>query len=157
MRRSDALRGLLIYGAGDAAAAAIGDGFAWPRLAGMAAIGATLYALEIPAWFRWIDRREPRAGTAAAWRRAGWALLYFNPIWIARHLFFIRLFGGRFEELGWRLLVTGSISFAVNLPAGLAANWLIQNRVPASWRFAASALYSALMAAYYAWSGTWFR
>lgn len=157
MTTRDALRGLLIYGAGDAAAAALGGEFAARRLVGMALVGATLYALEIPAWFRWIDRRSPRAGAAAAWRRTGWAMLYFNPLWIARHLLFIRLFQGRFDLIRWSLVSAGAGSFLVNVPISAAANWLIQNRVPAPWRFAASATFSAMMAVYYAWSGARFQ
>jgi len=157
VKRADALRGLLIYGAGDAAAAAIGGAFSGARLAGMALVGATLYAFEIPAWFGWIDRRAPRGGTAAGWRRAGWAMLYFNPLWIARHLLFVRLFSGRADLVRWSLVGAGARSFLFNVPVSLAANWLIQNRVPAPWRFAASALFSALMAVYYSLSGAWFQ
>ncbi len=157
MTRADARRGLLIYGAGDAAAAALSGEFAWTRLAGMALVGAMLYALEIPAWFRWIDRRSPPAGSASAWRRAGLAMLYFNPLWIARHLLFIRLFQGRFELIGWSLVAAGARSFLLNVPISAACNWLIQNRVPGRWRFAASATFSALMAVYYAWSGARFQ
>ncbi|MDZ4198846.1 MAG: hypothetical protein U1E27_06120 [Kiritimatiellia bacterium] len=155
MRRADLFRGLLIYGAGDAAAALLTGAFGWTRLAGMAGIGATLYALEIPAWFRWIDRHEPPGAPAAAWRRTGWALLYFNPLWIARHLFFIRLFAGQSEALSWTLLSAGTKSFLLNIPIALAANGLIQNRIPPARRFTASAIFSGLMAVYYAWSGSW--
>lgn len=157
MTRADALRGLLIYGLGDAAAAWLGNEFVVTRAAGMALIGAALYALEIPAWFRWIDRRAPPGSPHAMWRRTGLALLYFNPLWIARHLFFIRLFAGRFDLLRWSLIEAGAKSFLFNIPLSLLANALIQNRAPPRWRFAAGALFSSLMAVYYAWSGTRFQ
>lgn len=157
MTRADAIRGLLIYGAGDGLAAWIGGEFGWTRFAGMAAVGATVYAFEVPAWFRRIDRNVPAGGRAASWRRTAWALLYFNPLWIARHLLFIRLFSGAFDRINLTLLSAGARSFLFNIPLSGAANWLIQNRVPLKYRFAASALFSAAMAVYYAWSGQWFQ
>ena len=66
MTRADAIRGLLIYGAGDGLAAWIGGEFGWTRFAGMAAVGATVYAFEVPAWFRRIDRNVPAGGRAAS-------------------------------------------------------------------------------------------
>jgi hypothetical protein len=56
-RAGNALRGALIYGGGDALAAWLLGEFSPTRLAGMAALGGTLYALEVPNWFHWIDRR----------------------------------------------------------------------------------------------------
>lgn len=153
----DSLRGLLIYGLGDGLAAWLRGEFAWTRLLGMALIGGSVYAVEIPAYFRWIDRRAPAAaGWAATWRRTGLALLYFNPLWIARHLLFIACLSGRWGSVGWPLLETGALSFAANIPVSLAANYWIQNRVPMRWRFAASAGFSAAMAVYYALSEVWF-
>ncbi len=150
------LRGALIYGGGDALAAWILGAFSPARCLGMTAVGALLYAWEIPAWFAWIDRRTAgRAG--AAWRRTGLALLYFNPLWIARHLLFILVFSGRAADIRWDVLGAGLQSFLVNAPVSLTANFLIQNRAPLRWRFTASALFSAAMAVFYACSEVWFR
>ncbi len=80
LRGTDVVRGMLIYPAGDTAAALLTGGFSPLRLAGMMVVGGLLYAWEIPAWFRWINARY----TGAA--RAAMAVLYFNPLWIARHL-----------------------------------------------------------------------
>ncbi|MBP7275739.1 MAG: hypothetical protein KBA51_06010 [Kiritimatiellae bacterium] len=157
MNRADIIRGMLIYGAGDGLAAWLGGEFSWSRFAGMAGIGATVYAFEVPAWFRRIDRTAPAGGGAASWRRTGWALLYFNPLWIARHLLFIRVFSGNFDQINMSLLSVGAKSFFFNIPLSVTANWLIQNRLPQSFRFTASALFSAAMAVYYAWSGRWFQ
>ncbi len=88
--------------------------------------------------------------------RTGLALLYFNPLWIARHLLFIALLTGNTSSIGWGLLRLGAISFAVNIPVAFTANFLIQNMVPLRWRFFSSAVFSSLMAVYYALSGTIF-
>lgn len=150
-RLANALRGALIYGTGDTVAALILGEAGWLRLGGMILVGSTLYALEIPNWFHWIDRQVPAGRPGATLRRTLLALLYFNPLWIARHLLFITLFMGR--EIGWGLIAAGWWSFLGNVPLALVANHLIQNRVPFDWRFTASALFSALMAIYYAVSG----
>jgi hypothetical protein len=116
-------------------------------------VGGTVYAIEIPNYFRWIDRKSPaRPGLSASIRRTLLALLYFNPLWIARHLFFIRCFSGQWEAISVELLRLGTYSFFANIPLAFLANYLIQNKLPYEWRFASSAAFSALMAIYYAWS-----
>ena len=148
---ANALRGLLIYGGGDTAAALILGEFGLTRMLGMALVGATLYTVEVPNWFHRIDRRCPNDGSwSTTARRTAWALAYFNPLWIARHLLFIALFSGAWSAIGWELLRLGGWSFLVNIPIALIANWLIQNRLLLRWRFTASALFSAAMAVYYA-------
>jgi len=151
------LRGALIYASGDTAACLIRSCFSPWRLLGVLLIGGTLYAFEIPAWFRWIDARTAGLeGGRASLARTALAMLYFNPFWIARHLLLVGLASGDLSVLGWGLLGVGVVSFAVNAPFALAANHLIQNRVPLRFRFAASAAYSSLMAVYYALSATFF-
>lgn len=144
------LRGGLVYGSGDSAAACLLDQFQWPRLLGMVLLGATLYAVEIPAYFRWLERRFGRRGLAGALKKALMAQAFFNPLWIARHLAFIKLVSGNGADIGWHLLATATSSFAHMLPVGLLMNFLIQNRVPLNWRFFASASYSALTTLYFA-------
>jgi hypothetical protein len=156
-RAGNALRGALIYGGGDALAAWLLGEFSPTRLAGMAALGGTLYALEVPNWFHWIDRRTGgRFGWGGALQRTALALLYFNPLWIARHLLIIAWLRGDPEPLAWTLLETATWAYLANLPVALLANFAIQNRMPLRLRFVASALYSALMAVYYAASETLF-
>ena len=92
-RRNDVIRDGLIYSLGDTIAALISDDFSLNRLVGILVIGATIYALEIPNYFRWIDQQirqenNPRSTVG----RSLLAMLYFNPLWIARHILFIRLF-----------------------------------------------------------------
>ena len=156
-RRSDILRGGLIYTIGDTIAALIAQEFSWVRVAGILLIGATIYAFEIPNYFRWIDRKTVGiAGWRSSLRRTLLAMLYFNPLWIARHILFIKLITGAFEEIGWGLIAVGAISFLVNVPLSLAANYLIQNKIPLKHRFLASAIFSGLMAIYYSLSDHWF-
>ncbi|MCD2257754.1 hypothetical protein [Psychroserpens luteolus] len=123
----------------------------------MLLIGATFYAFEIPNYFDWIVKKTHHLkGIKATLTKTGLAILYFNPLWIARHLLFIKLFSGQFEAIGWPLLEIAFWSFAANILISFVANYLIQNRFKLKWRFLASALFSALMAIYYALSETLF-
>lgn len=151
------LRGGLVYAAGDCAAALLLGEFSVGRLLGMAFIGATVYALEVPNYFNWIESKvQGRKGLRTALLKTGMAMLYFNPLWVARHLFFIALFSGNLEALDGSILLTAVYAFAANIPVSLIGNYLIQNVVRLQWRFLASALFSALMALYYALSAVWF-
>lgn len=156
-RIPDIIRGGLTYMAGDTVAALITDEFSLWRTLGMFVIGATVYAFEIPNYFAWIDKKATGKGRLhATTLRTALAILYFNPLWIARHLLFLKLLMCRFDEIGWGLLATGGISFAVNIPLIVVANFLIQNVIALRWRFVASAVFSGLMAVYYALSAVWF-
>jgi hypothetical protein len=149
----DARRGALIYTTGDTAAALLSGEASLTRAAGMAALGGTLYALEIPSWFAWIDRRVPQDGSRRArLGRTLLALAYFNPLWIARHLFFIKLFACDWQAIAPGLLAVGAWSFLINAPFAAVANYLIQNKAPRGQRFAWSAVFSAAVACYYALS-----
>jgi hypothetical protein len=159
---SNIIKGGLIYAAGDTLAVLITNGFVFAdvdvyRVLGILLIGATLYTLEIPNYFKWIDRKVPTSGTTKnALIRASMAMLYFNPLWIARHVLFIQLLSRNYDTIGWGILLTGCISFVVNIPVSLFANYLIQNKVSLKHRFLASAIFSGLMAIYYSLSDVWF-
>ncbi len=149
--------GAIIYASGDSIAAWILDEFSMFRLIGMMLVGATFYAFEIPNYFYWISRRTAMyVGTKASLIRTGLALIYFNPLWIARHLFFIKLFSSKMDEINAELFYTALMSFIVNIPVSFIANFLIQNKVPVGMRFIASAVFSGMMAIYYALSASWF-
>ncbi len=121
-------------------------------MAGMMFIGGTVYAFEIPNWFRWIDTKTAGiSGLQGSLSRAGLAILYFNPLWIARHLLFIQILQGS-PSINWNLLRLGLYAFMANVPVAFTANYVIQNRVTLKWRFLASAVFSSLMAIYYALS-----
>lgn len=120
-------------------------------------VGATFYALEIPNYFDWIVRKTYHLkGFKATLTKTALAMLYFNPLWIARHLLFIKLFSGQFEAIGWHLLIIAFWSFLANILISFIGNYIIQNRFKLKWRFLGSAIFSALMAIYYALSETIF-
>jgi hypothetical protein len=124
----------------------------------MMLIGATLYAFEIPNYFAWIDRKtNALSGLKKTLTKTGLAILYFNPLWIFRHLVFIKLFTFSFDDVNVNLLEIAVLSFLVNIPISFIANYLIQNSIKLNWRFLASAIFSALMAIYYALSETIFK
>jgi len=149
----DILRGALIYVSGDTVASLILHEFMWGRFFGIMLIGATVYAFEIPNYFRWIDSKvKSMEGFRQSLVKTGLAILYFNPLWIARHLFFILLFSGQFHTVTWDILRIASWSFLVNIPLSIIANYLIQNKINLRFRFMASAVFSALMAIWYALS-----
>jgi len=147
----------LIYSAGDTIAACILDEFSIFRLLGMMLVGATFYAFEIPNYFDWIVRKTQfLTGIKATLGKTMLAILYFNPLWIARHLLFIQIFSGQFYDINFGLLEIAFWSFVVNIPISFFANYMIQNRFKIKWRFLGSALFSAVMAIYYALSETLF-
>lgn len=123
----------------------------------MVCIGATFYAFEIPNYFDWIVKKTNHLeGVKATLTKTVLAIVYFNPLWIARHLFFIKLFSFQFEDIGFNLLQIAFLSFLVNIPISFIANYIIQNKFKIEWRFVGSAVFSALMAIYYALSETIF-
>ncbi|MFT7613249.1 MAG: hypothetical protein ACI9J3_002221 [Parvicellaceae bacterium] len=151
------LKGGIIYAAGDTIAALIINDFSVVRLIGIFVIGATLYAIEIPNYFKWIDRKmKPTGSFGNSIKRASMAMLYFNPLWIARHILIIELLLGNYDTISWAILLIGLTSFIVNIPVSLIANYLIQNKFGLKHRFLASAIFSGLMAIYYSLSKTWF-
>jgi hypothetical protein len=148
----------LIYATGDTVAAVLQNQFMFSRTIGMMALGATIYAIEIPNYFKWIDTKlGNKPNLLNSFQRTGLSMVYFSPLWVTRHLVFIMLFSGRVAEISWDLLRIASISFLVNLPVSFSANYLIQNKVPLRHRFMASALFSAVMAVYYALAASWFK
>jgi hypothetical protein len=152
----NSLQGMAIYAIGDLVAQIILQEVQASRILGVMLLGGTLYALEIPNWFAFIDRRvTTQVPTRRALQRTALALLYFNPLWIARHLLFLRVFSGNWQQVNGDLLRLGLLSWLANLPLAMCANWLIQVRVSLRWRFLASAIFSGLMAVYYAVSTAW--
>ncbi len=151
--KANIIRGALIYSSGDTVAALLLHQFQWSRFVGMIILGATFYAIEIPNYFSWIVRKtQSLNGIKLTIGKTLLALLYFNPLWIARHLFFIKLFSGNFEELKLHLIQIAFWSFLANIPISFTANYIIQNKISLKWRFLSSAIFSALMAIYYALS-----
>jgi hypothetical protein len=155
--KRNALSGAVTYAAGDCIASIITHEFSVMRLMGIALIGGTLYALEVPNYFNWISKfTSNQSGWKLSTFKASLALLYFNPLWIARHLLFIKLVSGHFDQINFDLLKIGLMSFLVNIPISFLANFIIQNKISLNRRFVASAIFSGLMAIFYALSGRWF-
>jgi hypothetical protein len=153
------LNGMIIYSVGDSIATLILNEFSISRMVGIMFVGGTFYALEIPNYFRWIDNKmAEKSGNLLLdyFKRTMLAMLYFNPVWIARHFFFIHFFAGNWQKIGWELLTLGMWYFFVNIPISLLANYLIQIKLPYHRRFFGSAVFSVLMAIYYALSEAFF-
>lgn len=124
----------------------------------MMLVGAIIYSFEIPNYFAWIDKKTISfKGIKRTLAKTGLAIAYFNPLWIFRHLAFIKLFSGNYELINSNLLLIAFWSFLANIPISLIANYLIQNKIHLDWRFMASAIFSGLMAIYYALSETIFQ
>ena len=154
---ADIIRGGTIYCAGDTIASLISDDFNWVRVVGILFIGATVYAFEIPNYFRWIDLKvKKKQGLKSSAKRAFLAMIYFNPLWIARHILFINVLSGAYDQITWGLLMVGTISFIVKIPISFIANHVIQNMIQFKYRFIASAIFSGLLAIYYSLSDYWF-
>jgi len=157
-RKADILRGAIIYSSGDTIASLLLNEFSIYRMLGIAFVGATYYAFEIPNYFVWIDKKISHGKRFVdTLKRAALAIIYFNPIWIARHLLFIKFFSGNISQIGFNIIVVGLYSFLANIPISFTANYLIQNKVSAKRRFIASATFSAIMAIYYAASEVLFK
>ena len=153
-----------MYGIGDAVAAWLTDGFTMHRLLGMVLVGGFIYGLEIPLYFKWIDSKT--ADLSKFNRnmiRTLLAIAYFNPLWVARHLWLVIVFqtaadgfdalfgsvGRLFEGEGRALILLAWQSFLYALPVVLIANFVIQNRIPLTYRFLVSAVFSCCMAIFY--------
>ncbi len=156
--KKNILKGAIIYAVGDTIASLLLHEFQVTRLLGMMLIGATFYAYEIPNYFAWIDKKTKNTiGIKKTIQKTALAILYFNPLWIARHLFFIKLFSQKYDSINFGLLQIAFWSFLVNIPISIIANYIIQNKIKLDWRFMASAIFSGLMAIYYAMSETLFN
>lgn len=124
----------------------------------MVFVGATIYAFEIPNYFAWIDKKTISFnGIKKTLIKTILAIAYFNPLWIFRHLAFIKLFSDNHDQINAYLLTIALWSFLANIPISFIANYLIQNKVKLDWRFLASAIFSAITAIYYALSETIFN
>ncbi|HRO72664.1 MAG TPA: hypothetical protein PK611_03245 [Saprospiraceae bacterium] len=151
------LVGGTIYMTGDMIASFInGEPDLW-RSIGVFIVGSTIYAYEIKSYFIWIDKKvHVLSATNRKWVKTFLALLYFNPLWIARHLCIVYLVSGKGDQISSSLMHSALISFLINIPVSIIANYIIQNKTPLEYRFWAIALFSGLMAVYYSMSSVWF-
>ena len=146
-----------MYGIGDSIATLLVNNFSWTRLLGIIIIGSTIYALEIPNYFNWIETKiKNKIAKKKAFQKTLLALIYFNPIWIFRHLVFLKWFSNDFEFSYKGLFIISIYSFLINIPISIFGNFIIQNKISLKYRFLASGIFSALMAIYYALSETFY-
>jgi hypothetical protein len=86
------------------------------------------------------------------------AMSYFNPIWVARHMFFLSLlnavsagyaFGSPFK-IFIALIPVAAKSFLVCIPVIIAGNYIVQNKIKMKYRLIASAILSSICALWFA-------
>lgn len=148
----DAATGALLFAAGDSIGSLISGDFLYQRMLGMMVLGGSLYAWEIPAYFAHLQRRFNKPGYLNAFQRTLAAGLFFNPLWIARHMLFIKLFSGQWQTISLDILGLATLSFIYGFPFSMLVNYLIQNVIYLRWRFLVSSIYSALTVIYFALS-----
>lgn len=151
--------GGIIFMIGDTIASVMVDQFSIIRALSVFIIGASLYAFEIQLFFKWVDKFTKRFKKNKRKKRIVKSiivLLYFNPLWITRHLCLLYIVSGKASTINVYLFKIGLISFLVNIPISVIANYYIQNKIVLKYRFIASALFSGLMAIYYSMSSQWF-
>jgi len=165
--KQDIVKGAIVYTLGDTIATLILGEFNWIRFFGIMFIGAILYAFEVPNYFKWIEEKTKNLlGTKRTLAKTLLAIAFFNPLWIARHIFFIKLFMGQMAFMNPNnpnALTMGSLwhialqSFIAGALVSFIANYIIQNKIKLEGRFLASAIFSGLMAIFYAFSESLFK
>lgn len=169
--------GWVLYPLGDLVGQLIMHDVSLTRYLTIMFVGGVIYRFEIPRWFSFLDRYRFQKSTLKKFpllniflhqeegdspeTKFNWlgktlgAALFFNPLWIARHLFFITLATSGFVgiDLGATLikvLQAGSISFLTNLPIALVGNYVIQEHTSLRYRFMGSAVLTTILNAKYA-------
>ena len=161
----------LIYPLGDAVAQLILQEFSLRRFLSLTFLALAFYQWEIPKWFKLLDTIVvpahkisimPMAGTVLTKEyKLNWfgrtlgAMIYFNPLWIARHMLFISLGKSswgliNFNELVLSSLTLGVKSFLVNLPISIAGNYIVQAKLKLEYRFLGSVILTSLLTICYA-------
>jgi hypothetical protein len=124
---------------------------------GILFLGGLIYALEIPNYLKWLNKKFSENRFSIKFLSAVLFTLYFNPLWIARHLLVLNIFKGNFNQVNWNLLKIGLDSFIYSFFFTLPVNYIIINKIPFKWKFAATAVFSSSMAIYYALSEVIFK
>lgn len=170
------LAGWVLYPLGDLIGQVIMGDPSLSRYITITVVGGVLYRFEIPKWFGFLDRFRLEKDSIQKHRllryfvneattdgpfKFNWlgktigAALFFNPLWIARHLFFIAVATTPFHDINWieilgSTLRAGSISFLTNLPICIIGNYFIQEHLSLKYRFLGSALLTTLLNIKYA-------
>ncbi len=167
----DKLSGLIIYPIGDLIAQLILGEVSLLRLVFVALLGRYVYAIETPKWFgflaSWKSKTKPNKLVSIFWCKAdsdyqfNWlgktigATLWFNPIWIARHMLVLELANivtGKTSLIAFlpQAVSLGSISFVMQFPVAIVVNYIIICRLSERSRFIWASIFSGLLAIYYA-------
>ncbi|MEJ2614989.1 MAG: hypothetical protein P8Z35_08525 [Ignavibacteriaceae bacterium] len=124
---------------------------------GILFLGGIVYAIEIPNYIKWLGNKFYKDDLSSKILSTLLFTLYFNPLWIARHLLILNIFKGSFNQINWDLLRIGFYSFIYSFFFTLPVNYIIINKVPKKWKFAVTAVFSSSMAVFYALSEVIFK
>jgi hypothetical protein len=124
---------------------------------GILFLGGLVYAFEIPNYIKWLNKKYYKDDVYTKILSSVLFTLYFNPLWIARHLLVLNLFKGNFGQINWDLLRIGWDSFIYSFFFTLPINYIIINKIPAKWKFGITAVFSSSMAVFYALSEVIFK
>lgn len=157
--RKDIFWGGVLMGLSDVISSMFNGDFLIYRSLGIALIGATLYAIEIPNFYHWLEgfTNSNFSGFTAKALKAVGVTLFFNPLWIYRHFIFMKIFSLEFNGMGYDLVVAASKSFLASIMVALIGNYIVQNKINLKWRFVASSVLSVLLVVFYAISKKWFQ
>ncbi|MEB3286248.1 MAG: hypothetical protein VKJ04_01970 [Vampirovibrionales bacterium] len=174
---------LILYSAADFVAQLIvGEFYPW-RLVVLSLVGISVYRVEIPRWFSWIenfrldeaalskrpwlggvmahcpnsDERLPHSGSYRLKPifKGICSTLYFNPLWIARHMLVLELATHPAKiKLGLAALMAyclllGAKAFVINAPLSVCLNYILQNKIALRYRFIGSVFVSGFFGILY--------
>lgn len=169
--------GWILYPLGDFIGQCLLGTPSFERTVVIALMGGIIYRFEVPRWFAFLDKIRASEKRAKAFpfnlflkqeaeengkHRLNWlgrtagAMSYFNPLWIARHVFIIYVTTHHLSiemessKVVMHFVGLGLKSFIVNLPISIIGNYIIQERLPLTYRFAGSATLSGIFAISYA-------
>ncbi len=169
--KTDKLSGWVLYPLADGIAQLILGDISYLRMLFVALLGRYVYAIEIPKWFGllsvWHRSTAPGRFLKNFWVKTGnhyyfnWlsktigATLWFNPLWIARHMLVLELADmvtGKtvFFSFLPQALHLGTVAFIGQLPLAFGVNYIIICRLPERSRFIWSSIFSGILAIYYA-------
>lgn len=170
-----------MYPAGDLLGQLIIGQFSLNRLIVLMLAGGLIYKWEIPRWFSLIEKKcfskstidkysilSPFTTEIEGLYKFNWlgktlcASIYFNPLWIFRHMLFISLAITPFSNLVFpdMLVVTlkiATLSFFTNLPIAIAGNYFIQEHMNLKYRFLGSAILTTVLNVKYAFEFVYFN
>ncbi len=169
--KTDKLSGWILYPLSDGLAQLILGDISYLRILFVALLGRYVYAIEIPKWFGflsvWHRTTIPTGLLRGFWVKTGehyyfnWlsktigATLWFNPLWIARHMLVLELaniVSGKTNFFTFlpQALHLGTVSFIGQFPVAIIVNYIIICRLPDRSRFIWSSVFSGILAIYYA-------